>query len=206
MNNSFLLFGSSGHLLSCIDVIMSNKDNTIVGYVSLKKNPQINLEYLGNDENFITPQNNNLFALIAFGNHQLIDRREYLFNFLKNKDINFKPVLSNNAYISKDSFIGKGTVVMHNSIINHSAIIGDNCIINTGAIIEHEVNIGNNTIISPGSIINGAVSIGNNCFIGSGTIIHENIKIEDNAIIGSNLCIRKNINNKKRIISQKQID
>ena len=34
MNNSFLLFGSSGHLLSCIDVIMSNKDN-ILGPINL---------------------------------------------------------------------------------------------------------------------------------------------------------------------------
>ena len=206
MQNLYLLFGSSGHLLSCLDVIMSNKENNILGYVSLKKNSMINLEYLGNDQSFIVPNSNNLYGLIAFGSHKLINRREDLFNYLKKKDIKFKPVLSNNACISKYSFIGKGTVVMHNSIINHSAIIGDNCIINTGTIVEHEVNIGSNTIISPGSIINGAASIGNNCFIGSGTIIHENIIIEDNTIIGSNLCIRKNIHNKKKIILQKQID
>lgn len=205
MINNYILFGSGGHFLSCVEVINSNKYSKILGYVSPKKNNNINYRYLGDEKNFKKPSSKNLFGLIAFGGLNFLKKRQILFKNMSKK-INFKKIIASTAYVSKSAQISKGSILMHNTFVNSNVQIDENCLINTGSIIEHEVKIGNGSVISPGCIINGNVSIGKNCFIGSGTIIFENINIENNSIVGSGLTIRKNIKKSSNIISSKQID
>lgn len=206
MCSNYILFGSSGHLLSCIEVIKSNINYNILGYISPKKNTKLDINYFGDDNEFKIPNLKNIYGLVAIGNFKLLNKREVLFNFYRDKGVRFKKVISSTSYVSNSANIDEGSILMHQTFVNTHVTIGKNCIINTGSIIEHETNILNNSVISPRCTINGGVNIGSNCYIGTGTIIHENVIIEDNCIIGSGLVIRKNITKNSKTISQRQID
>ena len=93
-----------------------------------------------------------------------------LFKKYKNKGFCFPVLIHADAYVSKYSSVGEGTLVGINCIINANCKIGCNTIINNKSLIEHDTTIGNNCHISTGTIING------NCILeiihcGSGSMI-----------------------------------
>ena len=59
--------------------------------------------------------------------------------------MNFK-IISPISYVSENSRIDEGSIVMHNALINSHCNIGINCIINSKALIEHDVTLGAHAI------------------------------------------------------------
>lgn len=203
-----ILIGSGGHALSCMDVI-KRKGYNICGYIDEHRNNFLNsygynLKYLGDMEH--CKKNllkfNNAFFLIAFGAPNKIWVRAELYKELVGLGYNFCPIFSSEAYISKSSIVGSGSIVMHKCLINIGVKIEENCIINSGSIVDHQSYIGGNCIISTNVTINGNVKIGKNTFIGSGAIIFNNINIGENVIIGAGSIVRENIANNKKIINE----
>ena len=193
-----ILFGMGGHGISCIDSIPSDHFN-IIGYFDEKDLSNtykyLHLKYLGDDSKIQNIINNyeNCYGLISFGNHSLIKKRISLFQKLKNYNLKFTSIVSDNAYVSDKSEIGEGTIIMHKALVNIGVTISENCIINTGTIIDHESRVGENCILSTNVTVNGQVQIGKNTFIGSGTIISNNVTIGQNCIIGAGLTIKKDL-------------
>jgi len=192
-----LLFGAGGHAKACIEVIENHKgDNFLISGLidKIKSNKIINNKYkvIGNDNDLKFLKTKFNYAFVALGHIKKINLRKKIFKNLLSLGYKLPTFVSKNAIVSKNSLIGKGTIVMHGVIINSNVSIGDNCIINTGSIIEHDVIIGNNCHVAPGAILNGGTKVEDNCFIGSGSVIKENIKISKNSIIGANIFLRRN--------------
>tara|TARA_Y100000590_G_scaffold469618_1_gene658712 strand:+ start:6377 stop:6961 length:585 start_codon:yes stop_codon:yes gene_type:complete len=189
-----ILIGAGGHARSCIDVIEGLKKFKI-SYL-LEKKITNNLDrfkkVIYNKPNLVKINKKVKIAFVCFGQIKNRTNRQKVFEELKKLKYNFPVIKSNTAYISKNSKILDGTIIMHRSIINSKVSIGYNNIINTGSIIEHDVSIGNHNHIAPGAIINGGAKIGNNCFIGSGSIIRQGIKIKNNSFIQAGKVVLKN--------------
>ena len=186
-----ILIGAGGHSTSCVDVIKSQKKYKISLLVdkTLKRFEKINtipeLDFL---KNYKLKKKNLLISVGQLSNGKL---RKKIFEFYKNKECNFPVISSKSSYISSNSVIDEGTIIMHKAFINSNVNIGKNCIINTGVIIEHDVIIGDNVHIAPGAIILGGCKIMDNSFVGSGTVVKQNTTISKNSILSSGNYFKK---------------
>lgn len=189
---NIILIGAGGHSKACIDVIESEKKYKIIGLINHKKINIFNYKTIGNDNDLKRIFRTVRYAHIAVGQIKDLKIREVIFKKLKKIGFSLPIIKSPNAYISKNSKIDEGTIIMHQAIINAASKIGKNCIINTKSIIEHDTEVKNNTHVAPGSIINGNCIIGKNCFLGSGSTIKENTTIKDFTFVKANSLVIKN--------------
>lgn len=186
-----ILIGAGGHSTSCIDVIKSQKIFKVLFLVD-KTNMDNKKIQIISELNFLKNHKLNKKNLhICVGQLSNGKLRKKIFEFYKDKGCNFPVIKSKFSYISINSTIEEGTIIMHKAFINSNVSIGKNCIINTGAIIEHDVTIGNNVHIAPGAIVLGGCKIKDNSFIGSGTVVKQNTIISKNFILSSGEYFKK---------------
>tara|TARA_B100000787_G_scaffold169474_1_gene160772 strand:+ start:89 stop:667 length:579 start_codon:yes stop_codon:yes gene_type:complete len=184
--NKIILIGGGGHCKSTIDVIEQEARFEIAGIIDKPKllgSKILGYPVIGNDfdlENLAKKYQN---ALVTVGQIKSAFIRIKLYDLAIKAGFTLPTIVSPNAYISKHSKIGNGTVIMGNVIVNADTSIGDNCIINSKALIEHDCLISNHCHISTNAIINGGVKIGSNCFIGSNVTTKDNIIIKENSFI-----------------------
>jgi len=190
---SLILVGGGGHARACADVINTNKKYKIIGYTDVEENKLMSdYNYLGTDD-ILSNYINNSFFIITIGQIKYYSKRKELFDYLKKNKANLISIESCNSYVSKNSCIGVGTIIMHGAIIQTNVKVGENCIVNDRALIEHDVTIGNNCHISTSSVINGNVKVGDGVFIGSGAIIKNGVKIANNCVIGMGVSLKTDV-------------
>ena len=188
-----LLIGGGGHALSCIDVIELTNKYKIDGIVINNKNENLTkCKIIGSDNDLLNLRKIFEFALIGIGQIKNYKIREKYFLKLKKFNYILPVIISKLAYLSSESKILEGTIVMHQAIINTSCHVGHNCIINSRSLIEHNVYVGNNCHISTGVIINGGCKISDNTFIGSNSVVANNININKLKFIKAHSLIKKN--------------
>jgi len=198
--DKILLIGPGGHARSCIDVIETANKFKIVGLVEKEGcNTGVNLGYpiIGNDNDLTDLRQQYSNALITVGQIKSPTIRIKLYQLLKELDFTLPTIISPEAYVSKHSQIGEGSIIMHGSIVNANAKIGKNCIINNKSIIEHDVVIGDHCHIATGAIVNGENFVGDETFIGSGAVTKQCISIGNNSIIGAGVILKKDIISKQ---------
>lgn len=196
-----ILIGAGGHGVSSADVIEKENKYEIYGFVDERKKKFLNkYKIIGTDRDLCQIRKTISNAIITVGQIKNLFLREKIFKKLIKLKFNLPVLVSPLAYVSKNTSIGNGTIVMHKAIINAKAKIGRNCIINTGAIIEHDVIIEDNCHISTGSIINGGVIIKSNSFIGSGAVIKQKIKIGKASLVNAKKFIDQNIKDNSKIL------
>jgi len=188
-----ILIGGGGHCRSVIDVIEQEARFKIVGIVDKPKllNSKI-LGYpvVGNDSDLKNLANKYENAFITVGQVKTSSLRIKLYDLAIEAGFTLPFIISPNAYVSKHSKIGRGTIIMNDAIINANAYVGNNCIINSKALIEHDCSISNHCHISTNATINGGVKIGSQCFIGSNVTTRENITVKDNSFIKAGSLIK----------------
>lgn len=181
-----ILIGGGGHCRSVIDVIEQESQFQIVGIIDKPNflgSKILGYKVIGNDHDLKKIAKKFKYALITVGHIKSHILRLKLFTLAKKAGFKFPSIISPNAYVSKHSKIGNGTIIMHHAIISANTIIGDNCIINSKALIEHDCLISNHCHISTSTIINGGVKIGSKCFIGSNVTTKNNIEIRANSFV-----------------------
>ncbi len=184
--SKIILIGGGGHCKSVIDVIEQEARFEIVGIVDKTEfsgSQVLGYPIIGNDNDLEILAKKYHNAIITVGQIKSSSLRVKLYDLAIKAGFNFPHVVSPNAYVSKHSKIGKGTIVMNNAIVNASVSIGENCIINSKALIEHDCNISSHCHISTNATINGNVKIGSKCFIGSNVTTKQNITIKDDSFI-----------------------
>tara|TARA_B100000902_G_scaffold8533_1_gene10688 strand:+ start:3458 stop:4036 length:579 start_codon:yes stop_codon:yes gene_type:complete len=184
--NKIILIGGGGHCKSVIDVIEQEARFEISGIVDkpeLLGSKILGYPVIGTDNDLENLAKKYKNALITVGQIKSPLTRIKLYDLAIKVGFVLPQIISPNAYISKHSKIGKGTVIMHDVIINSSVSIGNNCIINTKALIEHDCSIDDHCHISTNVIINGGVRIGSKCFVGSNVTTNNNSIIKDNTFI-----------------------
>ena len=195
--NNLILLGGGGHCESVIELIRFQGRYNILGVLDpsfdegLKK--VMDIPVLGKDEDIPKYVKKGCQFVITVGQIKSSKIREKLFNEVKMYGGELPTITAKTAYVSKDSVIGEGTVIMDYCFVNVSTNVGDACILNTGSILEHGCSVGDFTHVSTRVVLNGDVSCGKSCFIGSGTIVNQDINIGDGCIVASGSLVRKNI-------------
>lgn len=188
-----ILIGGGGHCKSCIDVIEQEGRYRIAGIIDVPdKVGQKVMGYpvIGSDNQIPELAKKVANFIITIGQIYSAEPRIKLFAQLQTMDVEIPVIISPYAYVSKDTKIGKGTIVFHGSIINSGVEIGNNCIVNSGALIEHDSKIGNHCHISTGAIINGCVTVGDETFFGSGAVSRESVQIPRGSFIKANSLVK----------------
>jgi acetyltransferase EpsM len=193
------IIGSGGHAKVIMDIINEInfiKFNTyhIIGIFDDNKTGYFNNVKILNTINNINRYDVDSFV-IAIGNDKI---RKKIYE--KYKNIIWETLIHPTSYISKNVFIGKGTIICAGSLIQTEVNIGNQCIINTGSSIDHETIIGDFTSICPKATICGQVKIGTCTMIGANSTIIQNIIIGDNCIIGAGTVIICCVNNNSKIV------
>ena len=196
MQKKIILVGGGGHCRSCIDVIEQEDKYQIGGIVdvSAKLHQKIlGYEIIATDSDLSNLIREYEFFFITIGQIKSPEKRISIFQRLKSLGAKLPKIISPLAYVSSNSLVGEGTIVMHNALINAGAEVGKNCIINTKALIEHDAWIGDHCHISTAAVINGGVVVGSGTFFGSSAVSREYIEIGENTVIGLNAKVLKNI-------------
>jgi sugar O-acyltransferase (sialic acid O-acetyltransferase NeuD family) len=198
-----ILIGGGGHCKSAIDVVETENKYTIAGILDINYRPGMQVcDYpvIGTDEAIVSLVKEDYEFIITLGQIKTAELRMKIFNHLKSLNAKIATVISPNAFLSRHSKIGEGTIVMHQAIINSGAAIGHNCIINTRALVEHDATIADHCHISTSGIINGSCKIGTGSFIGSGAIIINNKTIADRSIVGAGTVVTEDVSESDRTI------
>ncbi len=196
MKEAILLIGGGGHCTACIDVIEAQGRFKIAGIVELKQKLHqrfLGYEAIACDEELPGLAEKYKYFVITIGQVKNADKRIGKFEYLKNLGAEFPVIISPSAYVSKQAFIGEGTIVMHQAFVNANAAIGKNCIVNTRAVIEHGVKLADHCHISTGSIINGNCRIGEAVFVGSNSVLANNINVSAKTVIGAGSVVVESI-------------
>jgi acetyltransferase EpsM len=181
-----VVVGHGGHSKVIADLILSNEENIIIGFLDDKYNELgfIKDKYFGpisSAKEFLTKFPDVKFV-IAIGDNGI---RQSTVQKLGLSDNYYVTVIHKTAVISPTVNIGLGTVIMPNSVINAESKIGNHSIINTGSVIEHDSIVGDFSHVGPSATLTGTVHLGEGVYIGAGSTIIPNIKLGDWAIIGA---------------------
>ena len=191
--NKIILIGGGGHCKSVIDVIEQEARFEIAGIIDkpeLLGSKILGYPVIGNDFDIEILAKKYQYALVTVGQIESPSLRIKLFDLASKAGFTLPSIISPNAYVSKHSKIGDGTVIMHHAIVNANASIGDNCIVNSKALIEHDCLISSYCHISTNVTINGEVKIGYQCFIGSNVTIKDNTTIKENSFIKAGTLVK----------------
>lgn len=188
------VIGKGGHSKVIEDIILSNKEYEIVGYLDdqyedvtmidgMYYGPIIaalNLIHFFDDIKFV----------IAIGNNGV---RKAIAGKLGLSDNYYATLIHSHAVVSPSATIGSGTVVMASVVINADVMIGNHVIINTNAVVEHDNKISDFVHISPSATLTGAVIVGEGTHIGAGAVMIPNVEIEEWSVIGAGATVTYHI-------------
>jgi len=192
-----LLIGAGGHCKVVLDVLLQNKNYSIIGIIDLKKNIGSRIFDIGviGDDNGLKKyfKRGIKHCFITIGSTGNPEKRIKIYKFVKEIGYNLINVISSNSIISNFASIGEGCYFAPGSIINADSVLGNNCIVNTGAKIDHDCLIGDNIHISPGVTLSAGVKIGNATHVGTGSSIIQYVTIGNNTLIGAGSVVTKDI-------------
>ena len=192
-----VLVGGGGHCRACLEVIEASGRFRVAGIVD---QPQRVGEQV-NSRNAITHEDSDLPMLaraahkflITVGQIESGERRESLFDRVTELGGTFAVVVAPSAYVSRESQIGPGTIIMNGALVNSAAAVGSNCIVNNHAIVEHDVEVGSHSHISTGAIVNGQARIGARCFVGSHAVVAQGVTVTQSCIIGAGTVVIRDL-------------
>lgn len=157
-----------------IDILLDDKDKTIVGLVdSYKKEyasysfPLINCSVY--DFPDVVDRSRYDTVIIALGgDKKAMKFRKELYELYKNKGIRFTNAIGDNVNIRRAVKVGENNIIMHNCYIGTGSQIGDDNMISYGTCIGHHCIIGSHNLFAPGFMTPGSVRVGNDCIIMTG--------------------------------------
>jgi len=191
---NIVIIGNGGHSKVVKDIITSNQNLHIVGYLDDKfeKNVIEDEMFYGpiSAYQFLIDKFNELKFIIAIGHNQT---RKQIANKINLEESLYKTLVHPSAIISPSARIGKGTVVMANTVINSDAVIGAHVIVNTGSIIEHGSKVNDFAHISPNATLTGCVQLGEGVHIGAGATLIPNVEVGNWSTIGAGATVINSI-------------
>jgi sugar O-acyltransferase (sialic acid O-acetyltransferase NeuD family) len=183
MKNKLIIIGASGHGGVVADLA------ELLGYSVCFWDDDVNknlANYLVSERGRYVPENSSL--ILGIGSNFI--RENISLQYPKDS---FITLIHPNANISRNTKVGKGSIVVAGVCINNGTFIGDHCIINTGAVVDHDCLISDFVHISPNATLCGNVSIGKGSWVGAGAILIHGIKVGENTVIGAGAVIIKDV-------------
>ncbi|PFJ08211.1 acetyltransferase [Bacillus cereus] len=180
------IIGQGGHSKVIQDIILSNNEYEIVGFLDDRYESIVIVDdlYYGPISTAYDMINyfHQINFVIAIGNNKV---RKIIVEKLCLYEDFYIALIHKTAVVSPSAKIGNGTVVMPNVVINADTQIGNHAIINTGSVVEHDNIIGDFVHISPRATLTGSVLIEEGAHIGAAATMIPSVKVREWSIIGA---------------------
>ena len=190
-----VIFGSSGHAKVIVDIIESNNNFELIGFID-KLIPQetivLNYKVIGDES--ILPKLMNKYkfnkGVVGIGDNFV---RSKVVDVVKKiaPDFQFINCIHNSAKLSNYCKFGVGNVVMPGVSINASTIISDHCILNTNSSLDHDCHLESFSCLAPNSVVGGNCSISQFSYVGIGASVFQGVSIGKNCIVGGGSVLDK---------------
>lgn len=120
-------------------------------------------------------------------------KRKLIERLRLNETLTFPTLISPNAWISKGSTIGAGSIIYPGVSINYGCSVGDFVIMNMNCAIGHDCIVSSYSSLAPGVNFGGHTSIGEGVDVGIGVSTRQNIKIGNYSVLGGQSMIVDNV-------------
>lgn len=179
-----ILIGGGGHASVCLDVLRA-QGNSVLGYTGPAAT-NLDLEYLGSDEEISTRSPDRIKIFVALG-----DNHARLSLLRKLSSLGFLAVtaIHPSAVLAPSVSVGAGSVLMPGTVVNARTVIATGAIINTGATVDHDGCIGDAVHLAPGTHLAGSVTIGEGTFLGVGVSVIPGCTIGQWATVGAGAAV-----------------
>ena len=109
-----ILVGAGGHAKSCLDVILSTRKYKVVGILDKNKKGNFGkIKILGNENYLLSlKKNSKIEVAITIGQIKSPNLRIDLFKRIKALKFQIPKIISKHSLVSKNSFVGMGSVVV----------------------------------------------------------------------------------------------
>ncbi|MEN6414617.1 MAG: acetyltransferase [Veillonellales bacterium] len=190
-----LIIGAGGHGKVVADTALSMDKWDKIAFLD-DRYPEItsvlNFPILGKVDEYLPFHSSYQDVVVAVGDNKL--RVELIRRFI---DCRFRLplIIHPQAFVSRFSDIGHGSVVFAQAAINAGTVVGIGSIINTGATVDHECLLGCGVHVSPGVHIAGQVKIGDYTWLGIGSTIIQQRSLGRNVIVGAGAVIIQDVPN-----------
>lgn len=188
-----LIIGAGGHGKVVVDTAtISNKWDNIAFLDD--RYPEISsvLDFpiLGKSDEYLSFYGVYQDLAVAIGDNKL---RVELIRQLIHYRFNLPIIVHPQAFVSKFSVLGHGSVVFAQAVINAGTTVGIGCIVNTAATVDHDCSLGCGVHVSPGVHIAGQVEIGDYTWLGIGSSIIQQRCIGHDVLIGAGAVVIKDV-------------
>ena len=134
-------------------------------------------------------------VIITIGDNRLRASKSYQL-----QDCSFGKAISMNSYISLNTKVEHGSMVLPNATINASAKIGVHCIINSAAVVEHDCILDSFVHVAPNATVCGGCKIGEGTLIGAGAVIIPGVSIGKWVNIGAGAVVIENVDDNCTVV------
>ncbi|MDT8861102.1 acetyltransferase [Alkalihalobacillus sp. MEB130] len=173
-----MIIGQGGHSKVLYDLITTNKEMEVVGYLDDKYHYFTREDdlYVGpvSSAEKITEYFEDIKYIIGIGDNHV---RKKIVEKLQVPEEKFISLIHPSALVSPSARIGHGSVILPFSIVNAGSEIGNHTIVNTRSIVEHDCILEDFVHVSPNATVTGTVEIEEGAHIGASATIIPNIHI-----------------------------
>jgi sugar O-acyltransferase (sialic acid O-acetyltransferase NeuD family) len=104
----------------------------------------------------------------------------------------FATIVHPRAYVSGQSSVGRGSVVLAGTTVGAFVTIGDHVMVLQNVGLSHDDVIGDYTCIAVGASFSGSVRVGRNCFVGTNATLM-GVSIGEGSMVGAGTLIRHDV-------------
>jgi sugar O-acyltransferase (sialic acid O-acetyltransferase NeuD family) len=105
----------------------------------------------------------------------------------------FETIIHPRAYVSPQSSIGRGTVILAGTTVAADVRVGDWVGLLQNVTLSHDDVVEDYTFVTSGATFSGIVRVGYNCFIGTNSTIVDKARIGAQCLIGAGALVRHDV-------------
>lgn len=188
------MVGAGGHARVCIEALLDDPANAVVGAVSGDGTGADGLPVpvIGLDSDLLGVVRSQGVdrVFVAIGDNAA---RAALTARCDAEGLLQAIAVSRYAMVSPSCVLGAGSAVLAGGVVNAAARLGRGAIVNTGARVDHDCVVGDFVHLSPGSVLCGGVRIGRGTIIGPGATIVPNVSVGARAVVAAGSVVTNDV-------------
>lgn len=143
-------------------------------------------EIVGNFEYVKSNYSTDIYNIVIAVGYNNLEARWIVYENVCDSNFNTLTLIHPKAYVSKNSELDTGSIVMAGVIIDTKVNASKLNVFWPGVVVNHDTTIGSNNFFSPNSTICGCCTIGSHCFIGAGAVIVDHNIVLDRSFVKAN--------------------
>lgn len=108
-----------------------------------------------------------------------------------NGSLKYPSLVAENAWLSRATMLGKGSIIYPGTCVNYGSVIGDFVVMNMNCSIGHDCNVSSFSSFAPGVNLGGHTQVGLAVELGIGAATLQGISIGNYSVVGGQSIVNK---------------